>query len=67
MRAPKSQQFLHYVEREQKVHGGVGSNIIPKTQQLSKTIYMYVKRVAHMVIELSLPYASKEGGNNDTT
>jgi len=31
MRAPKSQHFLHYVEREEKVHGGVGSNIIPRT------------------------------------
>jgi hypothetical protein len=28
-------------------------------------MYMYVKRTTHMVIELSLPYASKEGGNND--
>lgn len=67
MRALKSQHFLHYVEREEKVHGGLGCNIIPKTQQLSKTIYMYVMGAAHMVIELSLPYASKEGWNNDTT
>jgi hypothetical protein len=27
----KSQHFLHYVEREDKVYGGVGSNVILET------------------------------------
>jgi hypothetical protein len=27
----KSQHFLHYVKREEKVYGGVGFSIVPKT------------------------------------